>query len=65
MKKMYRIITVLLFGMLTQATTCEDDLNDQRYIMSEDKVPLEPYLTTISADYFQANVARFGWKCES
>ena len=62
MKKMYQIITVLLFGMLTQAMTCEEDYLDQHYIMSEDKVPQEPYLTTISTDYFQANVARCGWK---
>lgn len=62
MKKMYRVITVLLFGMLTQATTCEEDLNDHSYIMSEEKVPQEPYLTTISADCFQTNIARYGWK---
>lgn len=62
MKKIYRLLAILMFGILTQATTCEDDIPKQNYIMNEDKVPQEPYLTTISSDYFQANVARHGWK---
>lgn len=62
MKKMYRILVVLMFGILTQATSCEDDFPEQSYIMSEDRVPQEPYLTTISADYFRANIIGNGWK---
>ena len=62
MKKMYRILMVLMFGILTQATSCEKEFPEQTYIMSEDKVPQETYLTTISADYFKTNIAGHGWK---
>lgn len=62
MSKYYRILSVLMIGILTQATTCENDLPERNFIFSEDKVPQEPYLTTISADYFLANVVRHGWK---
>ena len=33
-----------------------------RYTMSEDNIPQEPYLTTISAAFFQANIIGHGWK---
>ena len=62
MRTIYRVLLVLLFGILTQATSCEGDYPEQNYIMSEDNVPQEPYLTTISADYFLANIVQHGWK---
>ena len=62
MKAFYRFLSVLVFGILTQAMSCEEEFPEQTYILSEDKVPQEPYLTTISTDYFQANVVGHGWK---
>lgn len=62
MKKIYRILALLLFGILTQATSCEEEELPMRYLMSEDNVPQEPYLTTISAAFFQANIVGHGWK---
>lgn len=62
MKTIYRFLSVLMFGILTQATKCGEDLPEQGYIMSEDKVPQEYFLTTISANYFQTNIAQHGWK---
>ena len=61
-KSFYRYLSVLLFGILTQATSCEEDYPEQSYIMSEDNVPEEPYLTTISTAYFQTNIVGHGWK---
>lgn len=61
-KSFYRYLSVLLFGILTQATSCEEDYPDQSYIMSENNVPQEPYLTTISTAYFHANIVGHGWK---
>jgi len=62
MRTFYRILSVLLFGLLTQSTSCEEDCLDPNYIMSEDNVPQEPYLTTISRRYFQTNIVEHGWK---
>lgn len=62
MKTFYRYLSVFLFGILTQATSCEEDYPENNYIMSEDNVPQEPYLTTISAEFFQANIVHHGWK---
>ena len=62
MKTFYRFLSVFLFGILTQATSCEEDYPENNYIMSEDNVPQEPYLTTISAEFFQANIVHHGWK---
>ena len=63
MKSFYRYLSVMLFGIMTQATSCEfEEIPEQSFIMSEDNVPQEPYLTTISAAYFQTNIVERGWK---
>lgn len=62
MKTTYRIIMLLMIAVLTQATQCEEDLPELRYTMSEDRVPQEPYLTTIATDYFKSNIVNYGWK---
>lgn len=62
MKTVFRFLPVLMFGILTQAMSCESDLPEQSFIMSENKVPQKPYLTTISSDYFQSNIMGHGWK---
>lgn len=62
MKTVCRLLSVLMFGILTQASSCEEDFPEHIYIMSEDKVPQEPYLTTISSGYFQSNIVGHGWK---
>lgn len=63
MKKTYFIFAVLMLGILTQAMKCDDeDYSEHEYVMSEDKVPQDPYFTTISAAYFQSTVVGHGWK---
>ena len=62
MEKMYHILTVLMFAMLTQAMTCEEEDTWLVFTMTENKVPQEPSLTTISTNFFQENVAGHGWK---
>ena len=62
MKTFYRILSLLLLAILTQATSCEEEEYPMRYTMSEDNIPQEPYLTTISAAFFQANIIGHGWK---
>jgi hypothetical protein len=63
MKKTYFIFAVLAFGILTQAMKCVDeDYPDQEFVMSEEKVPQDPYFTTISAAYFYENITGHGWK---
>lgn len=62
MKTFYRILSLLLLAILTQATSCEEEEYQMRYTMSEDNIPQEPYLTTISAAFFQANIIGHGWK---
>ncbi len=60
MKKAYRLLAVLMFGILSQAMTCEEEFPE--YIMSEGEIPQVPYLTTISAGFFQENIVGHGWK---
>lgn len=63
MKTIYRIMGVLMLGMITQAMTCDGyDEDLLEYTMSKDNVPQVPYLTTISANYFTENVTQQGWK---
>lgn len=63
MKTFYRVLGVLMLGMITQAMTC-DEYDDylMEYTMSKDNVPQVPYLTTISSNYFMENVTQHGWK---
>jgi hypothetical protein len=62
MKTIYRLLGILMLGTLTQAMSCEEGYDEDTYMMSEDRVPLVPYLTTISSNYFRQHVVNQGWR---
>ena len=62
MKTIYSILGLLMLGLLTQAMQCEEEFPENTFIMSDDEVPQEPYLTTISSDFFRQNIVGQGWK---
>ena len=55
-------MSVVLLGILTQATQCEDEPEEPPYVMSDDNVPQDFFLTTISTAFFQENIVGYGWK---